>query len=82
MRLYRRYPDVARAVGSAIASEIGRDEVVLFAGLALTAYGCWLVWPPAAYLVPGLVLVWMALPSRTAFIERPPAPDAKSRRAD
>lgn len=62
------------AIVTAILSEIGRDELYLAAGLALVATGCWDAWRPGAFLVPGVVLVWIALPCRAAFIDRP-APD-------
>lgn len=65
------------AVASAIAGEIGRDEIYLASGLALIAAGCWLTWQPGAFLVPGATLVWIALPSRTAFIARPEPEDSR-----
>jgi hypothetical protein len=33
-----------------------RDAVGI-AGLGLVTYGCWLVWPPLAFIVPGAILV-------------------------
>jgi hypothetical protein len=55
------------------------DEIQVLVGLALIAAGCWMAWRPGAFLIPGAVLVWMAMPSRSAFIERP-APTPKQRR--
>ena len=61
---------------AAVASEFGRDEVYLGAGLLLIAYGCWDLWRPGSFLAPGGVLLWIALPCRSPFIERATA-DAK-----
>lgn len=60
--------------GAAVSAVIGLDELLLVVGLALLAYGFWLTWSPGAFLVPGAVLVWIALPSRRAFIDRPAPP--------
>lgn len=30
-------------------------------GLGLLGYGCWLIYPPAAFIVPGVVLVGVAI---------------------
>ena len=60
-----------RLAGAAIAREIGREELVLCAGLALVAGGFWLVWTPGALLAPGAVLVWLSLPPRRPFVARP-----------
>jgi len=58
-----------------------RDELLIVVGLALLARGFWLAWPPAAYIVPGALILWMALPSRSAFIVRKPeGPEKPSRR--
>jgi hypothetical protein len=53
---------------------IGPDELAIYVALALIAAGCWVEWPlwrRAALLVPGSVMVWMYLPQRTAFLDRP-----------
>lgn len=47
-----------------------REELLLIAALALIARGFWLSWRPGAYLVPGLVILWIALPSRASFVAR------------
>lgn len=57
------------ALRAGVAREIGRDELFLAGGLGLLGYGLWLTpWAPAAFIVPGGVLVWMALPPRRPFV--------------
>jgi hypothetical protein len=58
----------------AITSLVGANEIYIGAGLVLVSIGCWLVWRPAAFLVPGAVLLWMALPARLPFIVDPRKP--------
>lgn len=58
---------------SALTSVIGIEEVTVYTALGLIAWGCWQVWQPASFLVPGAVMLWLYLPSRRPFIERPPA---------
>ena len=53
------------------------DELVLTAGVVLIAIGCWDLWRPGAFIVPGVILVWISLPARTGFIDRPGASDQK-----
>jgi hypothetical protein len=68
------------AVARGVGSEIGRDEMVLVVALGLVGYGLWLTpWKPAAFIGPGLVLLWMALPPRKRFIVRQDAPAASRR---
>ena len=70
-----------RATGRGVAAEIGRDEIVLVVALWLVGYGLWLTpWQPAAFIVPGVVLLWIALPPRKMFIQRQPAQPASPRR--
>jgi len=47
----------------AVAAIDGMD-VALVAGLGLLGYGAHLVYPPAAWLTVGGVLVWLGLPTR------------------
>lgn len=63
---------VLRQLVRAIASEVGRDELVLLLGLVMVAAGLYDVWRPGSLIVPGAILVWQALPSRAVFISRPP----------
>ena len=61
---------MGRRVLTALASEVGRDEVMLLLALGLVALGLWQMWAPAACLLPGLILLWMFLPARPAFVVR------------
>lgn len=45
----------------ALVSRFDVDDGVLLAGLGLTSAGSYWVYPPAGLLVPGLVLLWLAL---------------------
>lgn len=53
-----------RMVLAWLASMVGPKEVCLLSGLALLSWGCALIWSPAGFVVPGSILVWMALPPR------------------
>lgn len=58
-----------RALVAGVSSEVGRDELFLAGGLGLVGYGLSLTpWPASAFIVPGGVLVWMALPPRRPFV--------------
>jgi hypothetical protein len=58
MRHAARYLSEAAAMNS--------RELVFAAGLALVAYGLSLVSTAAAFIIPGAVLVWLAIPPPTA----------------
>jgi len=62
-----------------ITSEIDLQTLVLLVGLALMSVGLWEAWRPGAYLAPGVILVWMALPARRPFIHRPLVSRKKAR---
>ena len=62
-----------------VGRTIGAEELVLAAGLTLVTIGLWPVVGQAALVVPGVVLVWVALPQRTAFVQRTPAPPIAER---
>jgi hypothetical protein len=51
---------LARGLGAAISAFDKRDALLL-AGLALAAYGLALVWLPAAFIAPGIVLAAVAV---------------------
>lgn len=59
---------------AAIVREVGIDEIGLTVALLLLAEGARQVWPPAAYLAPALVLLWIFLPQRKGFVYRTPPP--------
>jgi len=66
--------DRLHAIGAAIGSVVGIEEVAIYTALGLIAWGCWQVWPPAAGIVPGVVMLWMYLPPRRPFFtERAPS---------
>lgn len=56
------------------ALDIGLPDLVLVAGLCLLAVGLRAIYPPLAYIIPGAILVWLAIPPR------PPAPPPPRRR--
>jgi hypothetical protein len=49
------------ALGAAIAKAVGAREVLLFAGLGLFAVGAAQIYAPAAWAIPGAVLVYVAI---------------------
>lgn len=36
-------------------------DLMSLAGLGLVGYGCWLAWPPAGFIVPGLLMLSLAV---------------------
>lgn len=67
-----------RAAAAAIAGEVGRDELLLVAGLTLSVIGLWPVVGWASLIVPGGALTWLALPQRAPFVH--PGSDATTDR--
>jgi hypothetical protein len=61
LRPVSRRGGVARAI-------LGPDEILLVVALALLAVGGYQAWPPLALVAPGLVLLWIVLPSRRPFV--------------
>jgi len=55
------------------------DELLLALALVLVTSGLWSVLGSAALTVPGGVLLWIVMPSRAAFIARPPESAQRSR---
>ncbi len=79
--LLPRVRTLLTALWQALVAAIGLDEIVLALALGLIGLGCWMVWKPGAFLVPGLVLLWLALPPRAPFVNRPPdKPQSSPRR--
>lgn len=64
----------SRVLSQAVGRVIGFDELALGIGLGMMAYGFADVWRPGMFIIPGAVIVWIALPVRKAFIERPAPP--------
>jgi len=64
----------SRQVLSRLAAAIGSvlEELAVATGAALVTVGLWPHLRVTALIVPGLVLLWIALPSRAAFVARPP----------
>ena len=69
-----------RKVVASIAAAFGPEEILLIIALLMVAGGCWFVWWPAALIVPGAVLLWLALPSRQPFVYRAPVTPPKATR--
>lgn len=68
-----------------VAAEFDREDILLVCALALLAYGSWLVYQPAGFLIPGAVLLGVALwhlPPRPPFIQRPPTLARRRRRQE
>jgi len=53
-------------------SAIGPDEVLFAVALVLLTIGTWLVVGAAALVLPGAVLLWLVLPTRTPFVDHTP----------
>jgi len=45
----------------ALAGMLDLRDLFCFGGLGLLAYGLHLVYPPAAYIAPGAILLWMGV---------------------
>lgn len=68
------------AIGRCCTASLDKDDVFTVIGLALVAGGMWLWLRPLALIVPGAVLLWVFLPSRPPFVDRPPAANRIARR--
>ena len=70
---------------NAIAAEIGLHEVLLIGSLTLVTVALWPIAEQVLHdgrvslLVPGLVGMWITMPTRTPFVHRPLAPPEKRR---
>lgn len=49
------------AATAVLAAPIGFREILLFGGSALLSVGAWLVYPPAGFIVPGAILVYVSV---------------------
>lgn len=62
-----------------VSAVLGVDELLILVGLGLLTAGLWSLVEQAALIAPGLVLLWIAVPQRTAFVvhEKRPGPPAQ-----
>lgn len=58
---------------------MGARELALGAGLGLVTVGLWPVLQREALVVPGAVLIWLALPTRARLMDPPAAPPLRAR---
>ena len=66
----KRSLEIIVSVSGAIRKVIGINEVAIYTSLALISCGAWQVYKPAAFLVPGVIMLWMYLPQRVPFFSR------------
>ena len=71
---------VLAALWKATSSVIGLDECFLIVALALVTTGLWALIGRGALVVPGIVLLWIVLPSRPPFVLRRPIEESHRRR--
>lgn len=77
MSLVRRVRPEPQATG--ITAYVGADELLLALALLLVTIGLWSRVGAAALVAPGLVLLWIALPSRRSFLVAPSAPEGSGK---
>jgi hypothetical protein len=68
------------AAWAAVTAAMGPDELLLTLALALVTVGLWPLVGLAALVAPGIVLLWIALPTRSSFVQRTPEPTLKLRK--
>ncbi|WP_164848743.1 hypothetical protein [Paenibacillus sp. DCT19] len=39
-------------------------EFLLVCGFIMAAYGIWMIYPPAMYIICGIVLMWVGMPNQ------------------
>lgn len=54
----------------AVRSAVDAADIWIAIALGLISYGCWDLYRPAAFIVPGVALLWIALPPRPPFFDR------------
>jgi hypothetical protein len=69
-----------RNVVAAVSRVIGRDELALLVGLVLMTVSLWSLVGLVALLAPGVVITWLALPSRLPLVHRPLDPETRRKR--
>jgi hypothetical protein len=75
MRLY------SLRVLAALAAAMGVDEILLLTALVLVVTGLWPLVGRSALLIPGLTLLWIALPQRAPFVARSSESEKSARRS-
>jgi hypothetical protein len=59
-----------------VLAGVDSADVLVAIGIVLVARGCYLLAPAAGWLVPGIIVLWYALPQRPRFLSPPPAPSS------
>lgn len=44
-----------------VGEVIGFREVLLFGGIVLLSVGAWPIYPPASFIIPGVILVYVSV---------------------
>lgn len=70
-RLWSALVSRVRDVWTRALRELDAQTLIFTSGLALLSIGAGMVFRPAAFFVPGGILVWMLLPARPPFVARP-----------
>ncbi len=61
-----------RTAFGAVAVQFDIRDVLVTVSLASIGYGCHLLSPAAGWIIPGVILLWIALPQRPRFLEPKP----------
>jgi len=56
---------------------VGLAEVLTVTGLGLVTAGLWMISVPMALIVCGSILLWIGVPPRPSFIDRPAKKDER-----
>ncbi len=59
----RSVSDAVLAVGRWLLTQFGLQEVLLAVGIGCVAYGAGLIYRPAGWITPGLILIWLTRPA-------------------
>ena len=63
---------ILRTSSAVVVREVGVEEILLTAAIALAMVAIWPWCGRLSLLVPAVVLLWIALPARAPFLARPP----------
>lgn len=71
MRRVQRFKQGLVTGLSALGRVLGSltEELAILIALLLIGIGFWDFWRPGSFLAPGIVLLWLFVPQRRAFIE-------------